>query len=265
MEPMTAGIVAGGALLGQGINAMFSNNNNKKQRQWNEKMYGIQKQDSIDFWNMQNSYNSPEQQMQRLRDAGLNPHLQYGSGSATGNAAGSPDVPKAMAYNPEAPRIDMPAIVNSFYDVKQKAAVTDNTRLQGDILKLEAEHKAIENRFLAAYLTERNDKAVGDKRQSYLRSRAMAYENMFRTGESQPFYASVGDGKFADGSFYDLQAKGMALTNKLRGQESQAKTQDYDINSLRKNYYERVFSPDASALSFKDWLQLILQGANALK
>ena len=41
-------------------------------------------------WNMMNDYNHPVQQMQRLKEAGLNPLLVYGSGSVTGNTTGSP-------------------------------------------------------------------------------------------------------------------------------------------------------------------------------
>lgn len=46
------------------------------------------------MWRMQNEYNHPRAQMQRLSEAGLNPALIYGSGSggAAGNA-GSPSVP----------------------------------------------------------------------------------------------------------------------------------------------------------------------------
>ena len=45
------------------------------------------------FWNMNNAYNHPVQQMKRLREAGLNPNLVYGSGSVVGNTAGMPSVP----------------------------------------------------------------------------------------------------------------------------------------------------------------------------
>lgn len=45
----------------------------------------------LNMWNLQNAYNTPEMQMQRLKEAGLNPNLMYGSGQAsTGNA----DAPK---------------------------------------------------------------------------------------------------------------------------------------------------------------------------
>jgi len=45
---------------------------------------------AMQSWNMMNDYNHPVQQMQRLKEAGLNPLLVYGSGSVTGNTTGSP-------------------------------------------------------------------------------------------------------------------------------------------------------------------------------
>jgi hypothetical protein len=36
---------------------------------------------NIEIWNMQNAYNHPQQQMTRLRQAGLNPNLVYGKGA----------------------------------------------------------------------------------------------------------------------------------------------------------------------------------------
>ena len=55
---------------------------------------------SVDMWRMQNAYNSPSQQMERLRAAGLNPNLVYGSGSVVGNNAGSPPSYNAPHINP---------------------------------------------------------------------------------------------------------------------------------------------------------------------
>lgn len=43
-------------------------------------------------WNLANDYNHPLQQMQRLREAGLNPLLVYGSGSVSGNTTGAPSL-----------------------------------------------------------------------------------------------------------------------------------------------------------------------------
>jgi hypothetical protein len=56
--------------------------------------------ENIRFWNMQNQYNHPLAQMQRLQKAGLNPNLIYGSSvaGATGSA-GSIAPSKAAPYN----------------------------------------------------------------------------------------------------------------------------------------------------------------------
>lgn len=54
----------------------------------------------VQFWNMQNEYNKPSAQVQRLNDAGLNPALAYGQGGNVANTAGQlSSVPKADVYN----------------------------------------------------------------------------------------------------------------------------------------------------------------------
>jgi len=59
---------------------------------------------NVEFWNMQNRYNTPKQQMQRLKDAGLNPNLIYGSSPAgAGGNAGSISPAKAAPYSIQNP------------------------------------------------------------------------------------------------------------------------------------------------------------------
>lgn len=54
----------------------------------------------VQFWNMQNDYNKPSAQVQRLEDAGLNKALAYGQGGNVSNTAGQlSSVPKADVYN----------------------------------------------------------------------------------------------------------------------------------------------------------------------
>lgn len=90
---------------------------------------------NLKFWNLQNEYNDPSAQMQRLRKAGLNPHLIYGSNAsgASGNAeAISPA--KAADYEMRNPLDD----VSTFADFRQKEAITDNLREQNTVLQQEA-------------------------------------------------------------------------------------------------------------------------------
>lgn len=57
------------------------------QQTFNVENYERQKQDNLDFWAMQNQYNSPEAQMERLKQAGLNPNMIYGSGGGITEAS----------------------------------------------------------------------------------------------------------------------------------------------------------------------------------
>jgi hypothetical protein len=48
-------ITGASGILGQGINALAQSANNRKMREWNEKMYGMQRQHSLQDWQMQNA------------------------------------------------------------------------------------------------------------------------------------------------------------------------------------------------------------------
>ena len=52
----------------------------------------MQNQYSIDQWNRENEYNLPVNQMQRLKDAGINPNLYYAQGQGYNVAAQSPQL-----------------------------------------------------------------------------------------------------------------------------------------------------------------------------
>jgi hypothetical protein len=53
----------------------------------------------LEMWNRQNEYNDPSAQMERLKAAGLNPHMVYGNG-VTGNTSGSMPGYSPASYNP---------------------------------------------------------------------------------------------------------------------------------------------------------------------
>lgn len=52
---------------------------------YNRQMYEKQNADALKFWNMQNAYNDPSKEIERLRAAGLNPMLMYGNGQPAGS------------------------------------------------------------------------------------------------------------------------------------------------------------------------------------
>jgi hypothetical protein len=101
---------------------------NKKTREWNEKMYERQRNDALADWMRQNEYNTPEAQMQRFKQAGLNPNLIYGQ-SNEGATIRSTD---SKSWNPTPVQFDLGAIAKSALfagvDLKQKEANVQNTK-----------------------------------------------------------------------------------------------------------------------------------------
>lgn len=140
---IAAGIGAGASLLGSGINAASTGSMNKKTRKWNEHMYNVQREHALQDWAMQNAYNSPTKQMERLKEAGLNPHLVYGNGAtAEGGAVRSTDV---KGWNPDVPQVDLSAVSSGFseyYRIQNQKAQTDNLAVQKTLMEQQAIHEA---------------------------------------------------------------------------------------------------------------------------
>lgn len=109
-----------------------------QQQRWNVEQWNREKQFALEQWERTNRYNSPQQQMARFKEAGLNPHLIYGQGSA-GQAApmATPDV---KGYTrPEAANvtrgIDLFGDFNRFQNIN---AQTDNLQAQSELAKQNA-------------------------------------------------------------------------------------------------------------------------------
>lgn len=83
-----------------GVNSAVNANQAKKDRQWKEHMYERQKEDEIAFWKMQNEYDLPSAQLQRMKDAGLNPLLAYGQGGSVAASSGQLNLPSPMSSQP---------------------------------------------------------------------------------------------------------------------------------------------------------------------
>ena len=73
-----AGISAGANLITNRQNINYQENTNALQNKRNLELYNMQRADALSDWDRQNQYNSPSQQMQRFKEAGLNPNLIYG-------------------------------------------------------------------------------------------------------------------------------------------------------------------------------------------
>lgn len=121
-----------------------SGTTNKQTRKWNEKMYNLQREHSLQDWEMQNAYNSPEQQMARLKAAGLNPHLVYGNG-AQAMSGQQPRSSDTGSYRPETPEISTLPGLMAGYDMQAKQAQTDNIKQMTEVAKADQVNKAIQS------------------------------------------------------------------------------------------------------------------------
>lgn len=114
--------------------AIATSSTNRKTRAWNEKMMDKQRQWALDDWNRQNQYNSPTAQMQRLREAGLNPNLVYGNGATT--TAGEIRSTDVKPWNPKAPNFEsMGNSVMAYQDVRMREAQINNLAAQGEDIR----------------------------------------------------------------------------------------------------------------------------------
>ena len=73
------------AIVGAGISAAGGLGSTFVGQAKNMRLAKYQFNKNMEAWQMQNAYNTPAAQMQRLEEAGLNPNLVYGNQSVTGN------------------------------------------------------------------------------------------------------------------------------------------------------------------------------------
>lgn len=138
-------IAAGASIAGQGINAIAQGSMNRKTRQFSEKMYNRQRQDSLSDWAMQNEYNSPQAQMERLRNADLNPNMVYGTGAVANNSS-APRGASAPNWSPQAPQFSPSQSLEAFTNTRVQQAQYDNLRMQKTLMAQDLISKTLENR-----------------------------------------------------------------------------------------------------------------------
>lgn len=135
-DPGTGAGMDAGGLIGALVMAGASVYGSYQSRQNTKDTIAANKEQSeyayskdLEMWNRQNEYNSPANQMARLKAAGLNPNLIYGSSANTGNAT---QLPKFNAptidYSGRRPWIDLPSMISIYQDMKIKQAQVDNLR-----------------------------------------------------------------------------------------------------------------------------------------
>lgn len=139
-----AAVSAGSDIISSVLNGIFQGSANRKEKEWQEKMYGIQRADALADWNAQNLYNSPAQQMQRFKDAGLNPNLVYGNGSAAAGTAGEPRASSPGSYHPKAIQVPQgigAGAIDTYLDTQVKQAQIENLHTNNEVMQADIKNK----------------------------------------------------------------------------------------------------------------------------
>lgn len=130
-----------GQVWSQRIASKTAERNTDLTNQANRELAEYQYQKNLENWHMQNAYNTPEAQMKRFKDAGLNPNLIYGQGNA-GNASEIKgyQAPR-MEYNYK-PSFDPLNVISAFQNFQLQRAQIDNVKADTELKSANAQYRS---------------------------------------------------------------------------------------------------------------------------
>lgn len=156
-----------GGALGIGSSLISGNANRRAQDTANARnleMMNLQNQHQKEFWQMQNAYNHPSEQMKRLREAGLNPNMVMGKGGMTTGNASPLNAAKAPEMGAKNALQDLGASFSNMASIAQ----TDNLRAQNQVIQEEALLKSMEQqKVLASTARTKQQTAQADEAWKY--------------------------------------------------------------------------------------------------
>lgn len=127
MDPLSASING----VADIASSLITNHGNKKAQK-------RARAHDIAMWDKTNAYNDPKAQMERLRNAGLNPNMVYGGSS--GQTAGQANaLPGAKAENFE---MNLGHPMSDYVNLKNTEAQTNNLQTQNGVLQAERNLKS---------------------------------------------------------------------------------------------------------------------------
>lgn len=215
-----AAAITGAAALGT---ALLNNYMNKRR-------YEQQLKDERGNWFMNNEYNSPVAQMQRLKAAGLNPNLVYQNGAAV-QPSSQPSTPDYQ-YEP----INGAEVVNSAYQADSTQAAIANTEANTSKTVAETLDLVNNNRIKDTPLGKMSEFSLMSKEQQDY------YANLFGVPASQLGVLSI---------------RGMYYLEDLRSRMRNNSNLDQTFRILKHN------TNDAENKAALSYLALMVEGFNA--
>lgn len=222
-------IQGGSAVLGSVLGGLFGSNSQdsanetnlkiaRENNAFNERM--MNKQDALNYeaWKRQNEYNTPSAQVQRLKEAGLNPYLMMSNGNQIGTAssqnsssmASSSGNPNMQAYDPSS------GISNGVNALGGAIANYINMKkAESEIAKMNIENKLLEQQIVSVtkdneYKSLMNDEMLrGFKFDNYKKSAEYEGQLWSNRYQQETFNSDVGIKR--------LQEKNLANQNVIQG------------------------------------------------
>lgn len=213
------------SVIGTGVTALANLGaaigQNSGRMKYDAKKYYQQRQDNETIWHKQNAYNSPLQQMERLKEAGLNPNLVYGNGATTTAGSINSQTPEPTKQEP----YHIPQeTFTKYFDVKQQSAQTDLLRQQLEVQKQDAYLKAIQGANIAQQ-TATGKFDLGLKQKLEENSLQFAHQNL----------------KNLEGQTVTMYNRDTREASKLQGDQIEQAFRNSNINADTKN---KVLSND---------------------
>lgn len=129
---IVGGLITGGSnIVDVGMQAITNAQNWKHTKE----MYNRQRADALSDWNMQNAYNAPSAQMERLKAAKLNPNLVYGTGVQASGISSPVRSASGSAPAGTAPHANLGEAFQAVYDTKMKQTQIDTMKSVQDLNK----------------------------------------------------------------------------------------------------------------------------------
>lgn len=160
-------ILGGASTIGQFQRGLQERQNIADTHRNNMKMAEYSYSKDLEMWNRMNQYNTPASQMERFREAGLNPNLIYSRGNE-GNAGNMPQYnAPTFDFNKRKPLVDLGGVLNMYQDLSMKQAQIDNVKEQTEAV-------AIQNRLNDFF-------AYGDRYRRQQRESRQLYSGQYST------------------------------------------------------------------------------------
>lgn len=200
--------------IGGAIQSAFGFRGQKKTNEANMELAKYAYSKDLEMWNRANVYNSPEAQMERLKNAGLNPNMVYGSG-AVANSAGT--LPKYNAptldYNYVPPVQDsMVGSLNQFQDFQIKQAQINNLREQNKVIRETGLQKEYLNRYYPSFATQKIERGMyaGDIARMEVEGKGLELEQKRGLFPSQLEFQK-GKVRYQDAQILNLEKQGRKI------------------------------------------------------